>query len=241
MLTWDEIMAEFDRMNAVDQLRAVSKVQMEWLVEAAQGVPNKDALDLGFGCGMSAVAMTKGGCSVTSINNEDRLKPRRLEADQRFERICGQPPNIIETGTDRALPKLLEEGRKFGLIFIDAGHRFDDVFVELHYAKDLCVPGGILALDDTYYGAIRTVANWIVSNMSHIWEPHDVLYNTISWKRTDIKSDDAAMRLAHRTHAGPPKTFDVGIANADEYLFYLGPEKSKELGFKMWQSRLFPG
>lgn len=231
-------MVEFDQMKEVDQLRAVTKEQMEWLTEVAQSVPSKDALDLGFGCGFSAVAMVRGGCSVTCVNNEPANVPRRIEAEQRYERMCGQPPTIVEASTDRALPRLRDEGRKFGLIFVDAGHRVDDVFIDVHYAKDLCVPGGILALDDTYYGAIRTVANWVISNLGHVWKPYQILGNTISWKRTALEGDDSRLGLAHRRHDGPPMRFEVATENAAAFLLYPGPLEAAEHGFETCQPNL---
>ena len=97
------------------------------------------------------------------------------------------PPTIITASTDSGLPRLRDEGRKFGLIFVDAGHRVDDVFIDVHYARDLCVPGGILALDDTYYGAIRVVANWVISNLGQSGGCAIDLRNTISWKRSSIE------------------------------------------------------
>jgi predicted O-methyltransferase YrrM len=237
-IQWEQIMVEFHQMKEFDQLRAVTKEQMEWLTEIAERVPCKDALDLGFGCGFSAVAMVRGGCSVTCVNNEPVNVPRRVEAVQRYERMSGQPPTIIEASTDSALPRLRDEGRTFGLIFVDAGHRVDDVFIDVHYAKDLCVPGGILALDDTYYGAIRAVANWVISNLGHIWKPYQILRNTISWKRTEIKGDDSRLRLAHRTHDGPPLRFEVATENAEEFLFYPAQIDAAKLGFEIWKSKL---
>lgn len=207
-IQWEQMEAEFHRMEDFDQAQTITKEQMAWLTEVAHSVPLKEALDLGFGCSFSAVAMVRGGCAVTCINNEAPSVPRRVEAEQRYERMCGAPPTIITASTDRALPRLCDEGRRFGLIFIDAGHRVDDVFIDVHYAKDLCVPGGVLALDDTYYGAIRTVANWVMSNLGHIWEPHQILGNTIAWRRTEIPRDDATMGLSHRTHSGPPIAFE---------------------------------
>lgn len=131
------VMIEFDQMSEFDQLRAITKEQMEWLTEVAKRAPFKHALDLGFGCGFSAVAMVRGGCSVTCVNDEQANVPRRIEAEQRYERMCGHPPTIIEASTDSALPRLRDEGRKFGLIFVDAGHRVDDVFIDVHYAESL--------------------------------------------------------------------------------------------------------
>lgn len=227
-------MVEFGQMKEFDQLRAITKEQMEWLTPVAESVPLKCALDLGFGCGFSAVAMLRGGCDVTCVNNEAATVARRREAEERYERMCGQRPMIIEASTDSALPRLRDEGRKFGLIFVDAGHRLDDVFVDVHYAKDLCVPGGILALDDTYYGAIRAVANWVISNLGHLWRPHQVLGNTISWKRTEIEGDDSRLGYVHRTHDGPPIRFEIANENAEEFLFYPGQVEAAEGGFELW-------
>lgn len=235
---WEQMMVEFDQMKEFDQLRAITKEQMEWLTEVAEKVPCKDALDLGFGCGFSAVAMVRGGCSVTCVNNEGANVPRRIEAEQRYERMCGQPPAIIEALTDSALPRLRDEGRKFGLIFVDAGHRLDDVFIDVHYAKELCVPGGILALDDTYYGAIRTVANWVISNLGHVWKPYQILGNTISWKRTETQGDDSKLRLIHRTHDGPPMRFETAIENGNEFLLYPGQAEAAEQSFESWEPDL---
>ena len=236
---WDLMMVEFNQMKEFDQLRAVNKEQMEWLTEVAERVPSKYALDLGFGCGFSAVAMVRGGCSVTCVNNEAANVPRRIEAEQRYERMCGRSPTIIEASTDSALPRLRDEGRKFGLIFVDAGHRLDDVFIDVHYAKDLCVPGGILGLDDTYYGAIRTVANWIISNLGHVWKPYQILRNTISWKRTEIEGDDSRLQLTHRTHTGPPMRFEIATENGAEFARRdrIGIEAA-EHGFETWKPNL---
>jgi hypothetical protein len=222
-------------MKEFDQRRAVTREQMEWLTEVARIVPFKHALDLGFGCGFSAVAMMGGGCSVTCVNNEAASVARRIEAEERYERLCGQPPVIIEGSTDSALPRLREEGRKFGLIFVDAGHRVDDVFIDVHYAKDLCVPGGILALDDTYYGAIRVVANWVMSNLGHLWKPYQILGNTISWKRTEIVGDDSGLGLIHRTHDGPPVRFEVATENGYEFRYYPGEVEAVKQGFETWK------
>jgi predicted O-methyltransferase YrrM len=230
-IPWEQMMAEFDRMGEIDQRRAISKEQMAWLTQVGQIVPVKEALDLGFGCSFAAVAMVRGGCVVTCINNEAPNTPRRVEAEQRYNRLCGDPPTIITESTDRALPKLCDERRRFGLIFVDAGHRMDDVFIDVHYATDLCAPGGVLALDDTYYGAIRTVANWIMSNLGHVWKPYQILGNTISWTRTEIVGSDAGIGLAHRSHSGPPIAFESATENGDEFLLY--PRSSR--GFSLWK------
>ena len=47
-----------------------------------------------------------------------------------------------------ALPRLLKDGRRFDLGFIDGNHRFDGVFLDLFYLGRLVRKGGILILDD---------------------------------------------------------------------------------------------
>ena len=69
-IQWDRVMVEFNQMKEFDQLRAVTREQMAWLTEVAGKVACKQALDLGFGCGFSAVVMLRGGCCVTCVNNE---------------------------------------------------------------------------------------------------------------------------------------------------------------------------
>jgi hypothetical protein len=89
---WEQILSEFDAMGNFDQLCAVTKEQMAWLGEVSENAPVREALDLGFGCGFSAIAIERGGCGVTCINNEAPTVPRRIEAEQRYERICGRRP-----------------------------------------------------------------------------------------------------------------------------------------------------
>jgi 2-polyprenyl-3-methyl-5-hydroxy-6-metoxy-1,4-benzoquinol methylase len=83
-IQWEQMMAEFHQMGDFDRLRAITKEQMLWLTEVAENVPLKEALDLGFGCGFSSVAMARGGCAVTGVNNEAPNVARRIEAAQRW-------------------------------------------------------------------------------------------------------------------------------------------------------------
>ena len=78
---WNLILNEYDQMTALDQRRAISRNQIEWLLEIAELAPSYDALDLGFGCGISAIAMAMGGRNVVCINNAGR-GPWRTEAEK---------------------------------------------------------------------------------------------------------------------------------------------------------------
>ena len=46
------------------------------------------------------------------------------------------------------LPRLLEEGAQFDLIYVDGSHLFEDVFVDAFYSCRLLAEGGVVAFDD---------------------------------------------------------------------------------------------
>jgi predicted O-methyltransferase YrrM len=64
-----------------------------------------------------------------------------------------------------ALPRLLTEGRRFDLAFIDGNHRFDGVFLDLIYLGRLVRAGGIIILDDYQLPAIRRAVAFCLTNL----------------------------------------------------------------------------
>jgi predicted O-methyltransferase YrrM len=68
-------------------------------------------------------------------------------------------------GSEAVLPRLLAEGRRFDLAFIDGNHRFEGVFLDLVYCGRLLGPGAIVFADDAQLPAIRRAAQFCVSNL----------------------------------------------------------------------------
>lgn len=223
-------------MPAHDQARAINESQMRWLAEVCENLPIERCLDLGLGTGFSSICMAKAGCEIVSVNNEAIETPRRIEALERYRKLCGDTPTVLNGNTDQVLPALVRDHQQFGLIFIDAGHRFDQIFVDVHYSAQLCVPGGILALDDTYYGAIMSVVNWINTNMAHLWEPLEILENTISWRRTSLDRDCESAELLHRCQPGPPNAFVIVDDNTYETMHEPCGDQAEAMGFRYWKS-----
>jgi len=63
---------------------------------------------------------------------------------------------LIEQGSEIALPRLLSEGAgRFDLIFIDGWHTFDHTLVDCFYATKLLRTGGILVVDDGQLPSVR--------------------------------------------------------------------------------------
>lgn len=63
-----------------------------------------------------------------------------------------------------ALPRLLERGERFGLIYIDGSHRFDDVMVDFFFAHRLLEVGGVMVLDDYSDVRIAKVVRYLRRN-----------------------------------------------------------------------------
>lgn len=51
-----------------------------------------------------------------------------------------------------------------GLVFIDGGHRFENVMTDFVLADQLLALGGYIVLDDSFFPAIETVVNYVKAN-----------------------------------------------------------------------------
>lgn len=70
--------------------------------------------------------------------------------------------SLIETGSEFALPRLLEANEsRFDFIFIDGWHTFDHTLVDCFYATRLLRVGGVLAIDDVYFPSVRSVVDFL--------------------------------------------------------------------------------
>ena len=72
-------------------------------------------------------------------------------ADETFQRNVakfGERIRPIRGFSNLVLPRLLGEGERFDIIFIDGSHAYADVVIDSHYAWRLLKPGGTLIWDD---------------------------------------------------------------------------------------------
>lgn len=76
-----------------------------------------------------------------------------------------------------ALPKLAEAGERFGLIYVDGSHLFEDVMVDFYFSHRLLEEGGVIAFDDSSCGHVRKVLRFIRRNLGAAYEelsPYEV-------------------------------------------------------------------
>jgi predicted O-methyltransferase YrrM len=68
------------------------------------------------------------------------------------------------------LPRLLAEGRRFDLAFIDGNHRFEAVFLDLVYSARLVKERGIVFVDDTQLPGVRRSVGFCLANLGWVAE-----------------------------------------------------------------------
>jgi cephalosporin hydroxylase len=59
------------------------------------------------------------------------------------------------------LPRLMECGARFGLIYVDGSHLFEDVFVDAYFVNRLLIEGGVVAFDDSSNPHIAKVLRFL--------------------------------------------------------------------------------
>jgi cephalosporin hydroxylase len=73
--------------------------------------------------------------------------------------------DIRESLSSYELARLAEMGERFGLIYIDGSHRFEDVFVDFYFARAILEPAGYLLFDDSADGEVARVVKFIQKNL----------------------------------------------------------------------------
>jgi hypothetical protein len=186
--------------NGTDRPTALAGLHLHWLFQILRSEAVRDSLEVGFGLGISGAALFHAGVEthIAIEKSTDRLAV--AEANIAKARQAHQHFRLLQGRSDRWLPALVEEGVAVDLLLVDGGHRFDDVFIDAHYAQKLVRPGGILLLDDCGLNGVRAVTNWIDCNLGHLWDrlapPRELAgqpgFAMAGYRRTAVKDDASA-------------------------------------------------
>lgn len=95
----------------------------------------------------------------------DNCTPRFLE-----ENNLGEVTVLYEKLSLLVLPSLVEQGLKFGLIYIDGSHLFEDTFIDFYYSGMLCEVGGYIALDDCRDSHGLKLVRFVRTNLQDFFE-----------------------------------------------------------------------
>jgi predicted O-methyltransferase YrrM len=140
-------------------------------------------IEIGLGYGVSALAVCEGlranGGRHVVIDpfQETRFGGEGLRLLEEAD-----VADLVELHPEESqlvLPRLVAEGRRFDLAFVDGNHRFDAVFLDLVYLGRLVRGGGIVFLDDYQLPAVARAVSFCTTNLGWTLEevsPPDELH-----------------------------------------------------------------
>ncbi len=132
-------------------------------------------VEVGFAMGMSTLAMMRGvlGAGVALEHIEHTaIDPYAGSswgyAGRLLMQRCGlqDAVTVIEEDSAVALPAMLSDGaaQSIDLIFIDGGHRFEEVFLDLTFASRLIAPGRLVIVDDIWMPSVCKAIRYFERN-----------------------------------------------------------------------------
>jgi predicted O-methyltransferase YrrM len=128
-------------------------------------------LETGLGYAVSTLFVCEGllanGGDISHVAIDPRLPNSHVDAGLHTLEDAGVR-ELVEfhaEGSEVVLPRLLAEGRRFDLAFVDGNHRFEGVFIDLVYCGRLLRPGAVVFADDIQLPAVRRATAFCVSNL----------------------------------------------------------------------------
>lgn len=100
----------------------------------------KTVLEVGTLGGYSSICFAQAGAKVTSIEIDAKHR------DVALQNVEGLDVEVILGSSADILPKLVEDRRKFDIVFVDGD--MDDIAEQFDYAVQLTRPNGLVFLDD---------------------------------------------------------------------------------------------
>lgn len=93
--------------------------------------------------------------------------------------------HFIKDFSHNALPTLIKKKMLFDFVFIDGGHKFDEIFVDFYFVDLLLKKGGYVLFNDAWMRSTQLVASWIKTNKSNyeIIKLKDVPNNFVMFKK----------------------------------------------------------
>ena len=139
----------------------------------ARSIDAARTLEIGLAYGFSAVWMLEAillkdeSCHV-AVDPFEKVVWAGVGLEQ-VGRYCTRSSAfqwIPETSLE-ALTSFIRSGETIDLAFIDGDHRFDSALLDFFLVDQILRVGGIVAFDDLWMPAIRTVASFVETNRSY--------------------------------------------------------------------------
>ena len=152
---------------------SVSREQGRFLYDLVRSIRPKLCIETGMAWGGSAIHI----CSALKANGEGKLTsidPLQFRvysgvAHGELHRLgFGDLSETLELYSDVALPRLLSDGVKAQFAFVDGDHRFDGIFIDFHYLRQILDVGGTLVFDDAHSQPMQKLKSYIAANHANM-------------------------------------------------------------------------
>jgi predicted O-methyltransferase YrrM len=198
----------------------VPRTTAEGLRDLVQSERPAATLEVGLGLGLSTLAI----CAGRPASHAAESAHLCIDPFQELYWHCAGVRALTEAGvrsvvdvleeeSQLALPRLLEEGRRFDFAFVDGDHRFESVFVDLYYADRLLEPGRVVVVDDCWMPAIRSAVSYLRTNLGYSFLPFEDLpaafkrtrpRNPLKWRRHRLEG----VAVLRKPLDPPPRRWD---------------------------------
>jgi predicted O-methyltransferase YrrM len=138
----------------------------------------RQTLEIGLGYAIATLYICDALLSLGSLARHVAIDPYQVSGHKDHPtRFDGLGLQLLEDAGVRelvefheqesqiVLPRLLSEGRRFDLAFIDGSHRFESVFLDLVYCGRLLRERAIVFADDIQLEGVHKAVNFCVANL----------------------------------------------------------------------------
>ena len=146
--------------------------QGQLLYDLARDLKPQNSLEVGLAWGGSAIhilcALEANGTGHHTALDPFQSSWSDIGVSEPTRLGLGDYLTCFYERSDVAMPRFIQEGRRFQFIFIDGDHRFDAAFVDFHFAQRLLDVGGILAFDDAQAMSVARTVSFVDTNMPNM-------------------------------------------------------------------------
>jgi predicted O-methyltransferase YrrM len=128
-------------------------------------------IEVGLAYGSSALAIGEALSSTGGTSSHIVIDPFQATAydnvgwDVLNAAGLADQTTLIREASCIALARLAGDRFTADAAFVDGGHRFHDVFVDLYFLRKLVRPGGLIILDDVAWPSVAAALRYFESNL----------------------------------------------------------------------------
>jgi predicted O-methyltransferase YrrM len=181
----------------------------EYLFELVRALKPRVTLETGFAYGISTLFIAEalrrnGGGRHHAIDPFERTRFDGRGLDHVAEAGLADLVAFHEEPSELCLPRLLREGVRVDLAFVDGHHLFDYVIVDCLFLGRLLPKGGVIVMDDTNLPGVGRACDFFAANRRDFEE------------LTDGARPGLLRRLVGVNLPTPPKLFRVFRRTCDD-------------------------